>query len=110
MDVLLRYRREAESPDAPAPKVQDAGMTQPSSDASSGGSTGGDVTGASTTEAAKTGFAKVEDMVMEQIHKCMYNLNSPGRPKVPFQSETSAINTSQNITNTELNILRKLFV
>lgn len=69
MDVLLRYRREAESPDAPAPKVQDAGMTQPSSDASSGGSTGGDVTGASTTEAAKTGFAKVEDMVMEQIHK-----------------------------------------
>lgn len=69
MDVLLRYRREDESPNAPAPKVQDAGMTQLSVDASSGGSTGGDVTGASTTEAAKTGFAKVEDMVMEQIHK-----------------------------------------
>lgn len=64
MDLLLRYRREAESPDAPAPKA----ATVASTDGSSGGSTVTDIT-ASTTSTAKTGFAKVEDMVMEQIHK-----------------------------------------
>ena len=70
MDTLLRLRREDESPDAPVAKVNNAGSTQAAVDVSSGGSTGVDVTGASTTEAAKTGLAKVEDMVMDQIHKC----------------------------------------
>lgn len=62
----MRNRREAESPDAPAPKVAtDASVDGGSS---SSGSTVSDITG-STTTAVKTGFAKVEDMMMEQIHK-----------------------------------------
>ena len=64
MEGLLRNRREAESPDAPK-AATDASVDG----GSSSGSTVTDITG-STTTAVKTGFAKVEDMMMEQIHKC----------------------------------------
>ena len=71
MEALLRFRREDEVADAPAARL--ARSTQSVADASASGSTGGDVTAGSTTEASKTGLAKVEDMVMDQIHKCKFS-------------------------------------
>lgn len=60
---MMRMRRAAESPDAPA--AADANPAPASSN-----ETSLDVT--TTTEAAKTGFNKIEAEVMEQIQKCKY--------------------------------------